>query len=92
MRAVNKLLPRLPEQCQKLLSDALSLSEEERAALASELIASLDGPPDADAEQLWAEEIQRRFELHKKDPSRGEDWENVKARIDKKVWGRKRQD
>ena len=74
---------------QDLLADALSLPERERAELARELIASLDGAPDPDAEELWAEEIRRRIEEYDKDPSRGEDWRVVKARIEKKLWGRK---
>ena len=41
---------------------ALELSESERAELASALVASLDGPPDPDAEQLWEREIVRRLE------------------------------
>ena len=79
----------MTDRGQKLLADALSLPERERAELASELIASLDGAPDPDAEKLWAEEIKRRIEEYDKDPSRGEDWEVVKARIEKKLWGRK---
>ncbi|MBI4604201.1 MAG: addiction module protein [Planctomycetes bacterium] len=78
----------MSNQGQELLSAALSLPEIERAVLARELIASLDGPPDADAEEAWALEIQRRLELHEKDPSRGEDWEKVKRRIEQKLWGK----
>jgi putative addiction module component (TIGR02574 family) len=40
--------------------DALSLSLGERAELARGLIASLDGPPDIDAEVEWDKEICRR--------------------------------
>jgi putative addiction module component (TIGR02574 family) len=35
---------------------------EERADLARELIASLDGPSDPDAEASWAAELQRRLD------------------------------
>lgn len=41
---------------------ALELPEQERAELASALVASLDGPPDPDAERLWQSEIRRRLE------------------------------
>jgi len=44
----------------KLLHEALGLSTEERAELAAELIASLDGPADVDVEAAWAAEIERR--------------------------------
>lgn len=39
---------------------AAQLSEIERAELALVLIESLDGPPDADAEEAWGIEIERR--------------------------------
>lgn len=49
-------------EASQILEQALNLSERERADLAAELMASLDGPPDADAEQAWAEEITNRAE------------------------------
>ncbi len=73
-------------QSHRLLSDALRLPEKERAELASQIIASLDGPPDPDAEGAWAEEIARRVREFEKDPSRAEDWEVVKARLLRKLW------
>jgi putative addiction module component (TIGR02574 family) len=45
----------------ELLKQALTLSEKERAELASSLIDSLDPTVDADAEQAWQEEIARRL-------------------------------
>ena len=41
---------------------ALELSPVERAALAHDLLASLDGPVDADAGQAWETEIKRRLD------------------------------
>ncbi len=46
---------------EKVRSEALSLSESERAELAHSLVASLDGPADPDVEQAWDVEIQRRL-------------------------------
>lgn len=46
---------------EKVRSDALSLSEAERAELAHSLVASLDGPPDPDAESAWDAEILGRL-------------------------------
>ena len=40
--------------------DAMSLPLGERAELARDLIASLDGPPDMDARNEWDKEICRR--------------------------------
>jgi putative addiction module component len=44
---------------QAVLADALGLDTEARAELAAELLASLDGPADADAESAWDAEIER---------------------------------
>ena len=41
---------------------ALELPAEERAALAQDLLASLDGPADADAATAWEDEITRRLD------------------------------
>ena len=46
---------------EKVRSEALNLSETERAELAYNLVTSLDGPPDADAEKAWDAEILRRL-------------------------------
>ena len=46
---------------EKVRSEALSLSEVERAELAYNLVTSLDGPPDSDAEEAWDLEITRRL-------------------------------
>jgi len=46
---------------EKVRSEALSLSEAERAELAHSLIASLDGPSDVDAGSAWDAEILRRL-------------------------------
>lgn len=45
----------------QLLDAALQLSPEERAALAGELIQSLDTEVDADAEAAWSSEIHARL-------------------------------
>ena len=44
-----------------LLTEALRLSPEERAALAGELIQSLETEVDADAEAAWSTEIRSRL-------------------------------
>lgn len=45
----------------KLRVEALNLSESERAELAHNLVTSLDGPADPDAEKAWEAEILRRL-------------------------------
>jgi len=44
---------------------ALQLSLRERALLAEHLIASLDKTDDAETEQLWIEEAERRYREYK---------------------------
>ena len=46
----------------KLRTEALDLSESERAELAHELITSLDGPADPDVEKVWSAEISKRLD------------------------------
>jgi putative addiction module component (TIGR02574 family) len=46
----------------QLLVEALRLPDEERAALAGELIQSLDAEVDPDAEAAWSTEIRARLE------------------------------
>ena len=71
-----------------LLADALRLTPEARAELAAELLASLDGPTDPDAEAAWAAEIERRVDAIESGTVRLESWEQVKHRIEKDVLGR----
>lgn len=65
----------------ELLAAALALPLAERADLARELIASLDGPPDADADQAWAEEIERRVADWRAGRTKGVAWPEAEARI-----------
>ena len=46
---------------EKVRSEALRLTEAERADLAHSLVGSLDGPVDKDAESAWDAEILRRL-------------------------------
>jgi putative addiction module component (TIGR02574 family) len=68
-----------------VLADALRLEPDARAELAAELLASLDGPADADAETAWTEEIDRRIEAIEAGTVRLEPWDQVKRRIARDV-------
>jgi len=46
---------------EKVRSEALGLTEAERADLAHSLVVSLDGPADKNAEAAWEAEILRRL-------------------------------
>ena len=48
-------------QIDNLRAEAMTLTEAERAQLASELVASLDGPADGGLEKAWDVEICRRI-------------------------------
>lgn len=47
---------------ERVRSEALQLPEAERAELAHNLVGSLDGPADGDAESAWDAEILRRLD------------------------------
>jgi Putative addiction module component len=72
-------------RAQKVLGEALGLSDEERADVALELVASLDGPRDPDAEEAWVVEIERRARRILSDPEGGEDWATARADIESKL-------
>ena len=71
-------------RAQKVLDDALDLSEEERAEVAFELVASLDGPAEPSAEAAWAAEIDRRARRVHADPEGGQGWQAARAEIESK--------
>lgn len=71
-----------------VLADALRLDDDARAELASELLASLDGPADADADQAWDAEIERRIEAIEAGHVVLEPWDEVKRRIERDILGR----
>lgn len=65
----------------KLLEAALALSPEDRAALAHEILTSLDGEPDEDVEEAWAKEIERRVKSIQDGTAVVVDWEDARNRI-----------
>jgi putative addiction module component (TIGR02574 family) len=71
-----------------VLADALRLDDEARAALAAELLGSLDGPADPDAESAWDAEIERRIAAIEAGTIQLEPWEQVRHRIEKDILGR----
>lgn len=78
----------MTKAAEAVLADALKLDVEARAEVAAELLASLDGPSDPDAEAAWEVEIARRVAAIEAGTVRLEPWEDVKRRIEKDILGR----
>jgi putative addiction module component (TIGR02574 family) len=77
----------MTQEANELLNRALALTAEERAELASSLLESLDGPPDAPeaVEAAWNEEIARRIEDLDSGKAKTVPWEEVRQRISSKL-------
>ncbi len=72
---------------QKLLDDAMTLPANDRAALAAELLASLDAV-EAGVEAAWAVEIARRAADARENPGDDEDWRSALAEVQREVLSR----
>ena len=64
-----------------LTAAALALPEDDRLELADRLMESLDGPPDADYDQAWADEIARRLADVRSGTAVTVPWEEVRKRL-----------
>ena len=64
-----------------VLEQALTLPRGERAEVARELIASLDGPEDDGVEAAWLDEAERRQREAATGAVALEDWSEVRERI-----------
>lgn len=71
----------MSEAIQVLLQRALILPEDDRLQLASELIASVDGPMDSNWEDEWLAELDRRVERARSEGDRGRPWSEARAAI-----------
>ena len=70
-----------------VLRQAMQLSTEERAALAVQLIKSVDGPEDENAEIAWAREIEKRAKDAVAGTSSSEEWTAVRDEIKRNIVG-----
>lgn len=71
----------MTDRARKLLHDAMELPLPERAELAADLLASLDGEPDSDVEAAWASEIERRAREAIANPDDDVAWETVRDEL-----------
>jgi len=65
---------------QRVLDEALRLELSDRAELAAELLASLDGEPDENVEAAWAAEIERRAARARSGEDDGRPWPEARDR------------
>jgi putative addiction module component (TIGR02574 family) len=74
-------MSRMSISAEALLDSALKLPSEDRARIAAELIASLDGTPEAGVEAAWDAEVERRIEQVDQGKVQLLDWNAVKAEV-----------
>ena len=67
----------MSDEVRHILEEALRLPLSDRAAVAAELIASMDGEPDPDVDEAWAKEIERRAGRAQRGESSGRDWDTA---------------
>lgn len=71
-----------------LLEKALKLPADERLALATELLKSVEGPEDTEWSEAWLAEVDRRAAAVERGEEPLESWESVEARIAGELQGR----
>jgi putative addiction module component (TIGR02574 family) len=73
---------------ENILANALRLGLSERAELATELLASLDGPAESGAAAAWEAEIKRRVQALDAGTLELEPWDEVRRRIENELLGK----
>lgn len=71
----------MPKDFRQVFKDAADLPEDDRATLAGLLIESLEPEPDADVEEAWAREIERRVAQLDAGSVRTIPWDEVRQRL-----------
>ena len=71
----------MPMDSDVILEEALKLPAQLRGKIVAGLLASLDDEVDADYEEAWSEEIQRRIEEARVDPSCRIPWAEARKMI-----------
>lgn len=67
----------------EILKPALKLKRSQRAEVAAELIASLDGPAEKATKEAWVDELARRVQDVRENRLKLEDWHSVQLEIAK---------
>lgn len=71
----------MPPSTEDILSQALAMPENERAAIAERLLLSLDTRLDPNVEEAWQQEVQRRLSEIENGDIACVPWEEVRRRI-----------
>jgi hypothetical protein len=77
----------MTEKARDVLQAALRLDVHERAIVAAEILASMDGENEEDASRAWAREIDARIARAKAGCTDFSDWSEVDARLGSKHFG-----
>lgn len=77
-------------KAQKVLEEALALPPEERADVAATLMESLDDQEDADVEDAWASEIERRIREVESGAVKMIPWSEARRRLRQRLDAAKR--
>ena len=80
-------LDTMTNQTKQLLAEVLKLPLPERAAFAAEVLASIDGEAEPNADAAWLAEIERRARRVMSGESEGIPLEDVAARIEERLRG-----
>jgi putative addiction module component (TIGR02574 family) len=74
----------MTKAAEDVLHDALALPLGQRAEIAAELLASLDGEPQEGVEAAWQAEIASRVERVQRGEASGRPWAEVRADIEQR--------
>jgi putative addiction module component (TIGR02574 family) len=71
----------MAEPARDVFAAALALPEDQRLHLASELLASVEEPQDAEWDGAWLAELERREHAVRAAGALGSEWPEVRARL-----------
>ncbi|MEM6533931.1 MAG: addiction module protein [Myxococcota bacterium] len=75
----------MTSQTKQLLDEVMKLTADERAQIAAVILRSLDGEAEPDAEEKWAEVIDRRLEESENGTVELLDWDEARKELDRKL-------
>lgn len=73
---------------EKLLADVLELPPQERAEIAARILESLEEVSGVDVDEAWAAELERRAQAVDSGEVVTSDWNVLRQRIEKDIFGR----